>query len=74
MTERLEFLDLSPSAHPLSAEDKSWLLRVQEEVDVTPLVVRLGAGREEIDPIVSGRALKSVRDAQDDDDENDDEQ
>ncbi|WP_442753300.1 hypothetical protein ACNHKD_09800 [Methylocystis sp. JAN1] len=27
-----------------------------------------------IDPIVSGRALKSVRDAQDDDDENDDEQ
>jgi len=53
VTEALEFLDLSPSVRPLSADDGAWLARVRAEVDVTPLVVRLGARPGDLDPIVT---------------------
>jgi len=53
VTEVLEFVDLSPCSHPLTSEDESWLARVQDEVDLSPHVVRLGDAQEGMEPIVS---------------------
>lgn len=53
MTDPIEFRDLSPSCHPLSSEDEVWLAKVQADVDLTPLILRVGRAPEDAEPIVS---------------------